>query len=114
MCEFKSQHKRNGWLEKKTSVKTRPNWEDYYSTLKRIPRRLKKTAQFIVDTVPDLETHGVKKVLDLGCGAGRHCILLANSGFEVVGTDISKSALKMARQWARKKNWKMWHFCEQP
>lgn len=102
MCGFKSQCKRNGWLEKKTLVKTRPNWEDYYSTLKRIPRRLKKTAQFIVDAVPDLENDGIVKVLDLGCGAGRHCILLANRGFEVVGTDISKSALKMARQWARK------------
>jgi ubiquinone/menaquinone biosynthesis C-methylase UbiE len=38
-------------------------------------------------------------VLDLGCGAGRHSVLLANSGFEVVGVDISMNALKMARRW---------------
>lgn len=83
-------------------VKIQSNWEEYYSTLKRMPRRMKKTAQFIVDAVPDLKNQNVKKVLDLGCGAGRHSILLANNGFEVIGIDISKSALKMAIHWTRK------------
>jgi len=83
-------------------AKTRPNWDEYYSTLKRVPKRLKETAQFIADAVPDLRDHKVKKVVDLGCGAGRHCILLANSGFEVIGVDISKNALKMARLWVQK------------
>jgi ubiquinone/menaquinone biosynthesis C-methylase UbiE len=82
--------------------KTRPNWEEYYSTLKRTPRRLEKTAQFIADAMPDLKNRNVRKVLDLGCGAGRHCILLAKGGFEVVGMDISKDALKMARRWVLK------------
>jgi ubiquinone/menaquinone biosynthesis C-methylase UbiE len=66
-----------------------------------MPRKLRKTAQFIVDTLPDLKNHKVEKVLDLGCGAGRHCVLLAGSGFEVIGMDISKNALKMARRWVR-------------
>lgn len=83
-------------------VKTQPHWEEYYSTLKRIPKRLKETAQFIVDAIPDFQNHNVKKLVDLGCGAGRHSILLANSGFEVIGIDISKNALRMARRWARK------------
>jgi ubiquinone/menaquinone biosynthesis C-methylase UbiE len=77
------------------------NWERYYSTLKRMPRRLRKTAQFVVDALPDFKTHKVERVLDLGCGAGRHCVLLANSGFEVVGVDFSKNALKIARRWVR-------------
>jgi ubiquinone/menaquinone biosynthesis C-methylase UbiE len=81
---------------------TQFNWERYYSTLKLMPKRLKKTARFITDARPDLKERKVKKMLDLGCGAGRHCVLLANSGFEVVGMDISKSALKMARGWVRK------------
>jgi len=67
-----------------------------------MPKRLKKTAQFIEDAVPALKEQKVKKVLDLGCGAGRHCILLAGRGFEVVGIDISKNALKMARRWVQK------------
>jgi ubiquinone/menaquinone biosynthesis C-methylase UbiE len=83
-------------------VKTEFNWERYYSTLKRMPKRLKETAQFVTDALPDLEKRKVEKVLDLGCGAGRHCVLLANSGFEVMGIDISKNALKMARRWIRK------------
>jgi len=83
-------------------VKIQSNWEEYYSTLKRMPRRMKKTAQFVVDAVPDLKNQNAKKVLDLGCGAGRHSILLAKNGFEVIGIDISKSALKMANRWTRK------------
>jgi len=78
------------------------NWERYYSTLGRMPKRLRKTARFIADAVPRLKNHKVERVLDLGCGVGRHCVLLANSGFEVVGVDISKNALRMARKWVRK------------
>jgi len=83
-------------------IQTKSNWDRYYSTLKRIPRRLKKTAQFVADAVPALKKHKVKRVLDLGCGAGRHCVLLASSSFEVVGIDISKYALKIARRWVQK------------
>jgi ubiquinone/menaquinone biosynthesis C-methylase UbiE len=67
-----------------------------------MPKRLRKTAQFVEDAVPDLKKHKVKKVLDLGCGAGRHSVLLASVGFEVIGMDISKNALKMARRWVQK------------
>ena len=83
-------------------TKIQTNWEKYYSTLKRMPRRMKKTAQFIVDAVPDLKNQNVKKVLDLGCGAGRHSVLFARSGFDVVGIDISKSALKIAARWTKR------------
>jgi ubiquinone/menaquinone biosynthesis C-methylase UbiE len=67
-----------------------------------MPKRLKETARFIVEAIPDLTKHGVRKVLDLGCGVGRHSVLLASSGFEVVGVDISKNALKMAGSWVQK------------
>jgi hypothetical protein len=50
-------------------AKADSNWERYYSTLKRMPNRLRKTAQFIVDALPDLKSQKVGKVLDLGCGA---------------------------------------------
>lgn len=83
-------------------TRTQPNWETYYSTLKRIPRRLQKTAQFITDAATDFQKHNFKRIVDLGCGAGRHSILLANAGFDIIGIDISKSALRLARQWAQK------------
>ncbi|QCE34481.1 class I SAM-dependent methyltransferase [Acetobacteraceae bacterium] len=37
------------------------------------------------------------KALDIGCGRGEDSIWLAQQGFEVVGADISQSALEQAR-----------------
>ena len=49
--------------------------------------------------VADLfHARGVKRVLDLGCGAGRHVIFLTQRGFEVYGLDSSDKALEMARE----------------
>jgi len=42
--------------------------------------------------------HGVKKVLDLGCGSGKHTVYLADQGFEVYGIDISTEGLKKTRE----------------
>lgn len=39
----------------------------------------------------------VKRVLDLGCGTGRHTMYLAMKGFEVYGFDISKTGVRQAR-----------------
>jgi len=49
---------------------------------------------------------GVKKVLDLGCGSGRHLIYLAKRGFNVYGIDISKHGIKIAKDWLKKKRLK--------
>ncbi len=40
-----------------------------------------------------LETLNARNVLDLGCGAGRHAIFLAKQGFNIVGLDVSETAL---------------------
>ena len=40
----------------------------------------------------------VRRVLDIGCGTGRHAHELANRGFEVVGVDRSPAMLEIARQ----------------
>lgn len=39
---------------------------------------------------------GHRRVLDLGCGTGRHAIGLARLGFEVTGVDVSDYALRRA------------------
>lgn len=40
------------------------------------------------------------RVLDLGCGGGRHSVLLAERGYRVVGLDLAPEVLAMAdRQW---------------
>ena len=77
------------------------NWENYYNTLQKIPKRLKKLAEFVVNTIPIFKKHNVNRILDLGCGVGRYSIYLANEGFNVLGIDFSKSALKLAKKWSQ-------------
>lgn len=47
------------------------------------------------------------KVLDMGCGVGRHAITFARAGCEVVGVDISAYAIEKAREVCRLKNLKV-------
>ena len=44
----------------------------------------------------------VKKVLDLGCGSGRHVVYLAEHGFEVYGIDIAEAGIQIAQDWLRR------------
>ncbi len=43
--------------------------------------------------------HNVVKILDLGCGTGRHLVFLSRMGFEMYGFDASPRALSLAQQW---------------
>ena len=38
--------------------------------------------------------HATGQVLDIGCGAGRHCLHLQENGHDVLGTDISPLAIE--------------------
>jgi 2-polyprenyl-3-methyl-5-hydroxy-6-metoxy-1,4-benzoquinol methylase len=38
------------------------------------------------------------RVLDFGCGGGQFALMLARKGYEVVGIDFAKTAIKMARE----------------
>jgi len=51
--------------------------------------------------VKEFKKHGVKKILDLGCGTGRHLVYLAKKGFEVYGIDIAEEGIKQAKQWLK-------------
>ena len=46
----------------------------------------------------------VKEVLDLGCGTGGICALLADKGFDMIGLDISTDMLMLAREKNFEKN----------
>ena len=41
------------------------------------------------------------KILDLGCGAGRHAIFLAQEGFDVYATDISREGINVTQNRAQ-------------
>lgn len=55
----------------------------------------------MADVIRFLKKEKARRVLDLGCGSGRHTALLAGAGFEVYATDISKEALKAAKKLLR-------------
>lgn len=44
------------------------------------------------------------KLLDVGCGTGRHSIELTKRGYSVTGVDLSESQLTLAREKAAKEN----------
>lgn len=50
---------------------------------------------------PECEQEAIKlakgRVLDVGCGAGRHALYLQKQGFDVLGVDISPLAIKVCR-----------------
>lgn len=61
----------------------------------------------ILKTVQWIESHlggGGKEILDLGCGPGLYCELLADHGHQVTGVDFSKRSLTYAKQRAAAKN----------
>lgn len=51
-----------------------------------------------------LRRRGARRVLDLGCGAGRHTVYLAREGFKVSATDIAQNGLSHARDWLAREN----------
>jgi len=48
----------------------------------------------VVEFAKDLKRESARTILDLGCGAGRHSLLLGKQGFQVVALDISETTLK--------------------
>ena len=44
----------------------------------------------------------IRRVLDLGCGNGRHAVYFAREGFEASGIDISVTAIDWAKDWAKR------------
>ncbi len=60
--------------------------EGYLSQYKEWPRREQLAMGYVRD-----------RVLDIGCGAGRHALYLQKKGFAVTGIDISPLAIKVCR-----------------
>ena len=70
--------------------------------LNEIPWNIKTPPNDLVELV---DSGKVKpcKTIDLGCGVGNYAIYLTNRGFTVTGIDISPTAIKIAKENAKKK-----------
>jgi len=74
-------------------------WDEVFKKEKIIWKNPDKS---IIDLVPLLRKRKLKRILDLGCGAGRHIVYLCKRGFFVIGLDISSAALNLAQKWLEK------------
>lgn len=52
------------------------------------------------------QKHNVKKILDLGCGSGRHTVYFAKNNFDLYGFDIAEAGIKLVEEWLKKENLK--------
>jgi SAM-dependent methyltransferase len=56
-----------------------------------------RTIQFIFGNFPRSDA-GKFKILDFGCGAGRHLLFLAENGYQAYGADVSEPGILVAEQ----------------
>ena len=60
----------------------------------------KKEVHEEVKPLPELfKVSGVKKILDLGCGAGRHLVYFSQRGFTMSGLDFAAEAIRQSQEW---------------
>lgn len=61
-------------------------------------RSVAEAAGFIDTLVDRLRPRADARVLDLGCGSGRHAIHLASKGYDTTGIDLSAGSIAVAKQ----------------
>jgi ubiquinone/menaquinone biosynthesis C-methylase UbiE len=77
------------------------NWDEDYRT-KSTPWDIGEPDGEIINLVEDGTLKRSCKVLEVGCGTGNDAIYLAKKGFEVVGIDLSSSAIQRAKEKAKR------------
>src|ERR687887_2286606 len=73
-------------------------WDKYWRDDAYVVRNWVEPDPDIVRLSPIMNDRQVQKVLDLGCGPGRHVIYLSRQGFEVHGLDISSAGVERCRK----------------
>jgi len=78
-----------------------PDWNDIFS----------ERGKVFLEPHPDMprlinvfRENGVKRIIDLGCGTGRHLIFFLKNGFELYGVDAAPKGLEIAKKWLEEEN----------
>jgi len=71
---------------------------DWETIFKEKGKVFSKPHKNMKDIIKLMKKENIKSVLDLGCGSGRHVVLLAKEGFDIYGIDISKEGIKLTKQ----------------
>lgn len=74
-------------------------WNEIYNKQGEVQSEVLPTVK---DVVEIFKKEKIRKILDLGCGTGRHSIFLAQSGFDVTASDISERGLEVTKLKAKK------------
>lgn len=76
-----------------------PNWDSYYkeNDVEKMPWFYEKLDQDVWDEIRSKDLID-GKFLDLGTGPGTQAMQLANLGFDVIGSDLSKNAIDRAKK----------------
>ena len=71
---------------------------DWESIFKEQGKVFLKPQEDMEEVIRLLKKEKAKRVLDLGCGTGRHTVMLAKNGFDVYGTDISDKGMVLTKE----------------
>ena len=74
-------------------------WEEIYNRQGEVQHEVLRTVK---DAAQYFKEHKAQKILDLGCGMGRHSLYLSKQGFDVTACDISKKGLEVTKKKAKK------------
>lgn len=72
---------------------------DWDSAYRNRPYRETSAHPRVESLHPIFQDHGVKHILDLGCGDGRHLIYLSRLGYRVFGLDRSFEGVRSSKKW---------------
>ena len=78
-----------------------PDWDDIFSEKGKVFTEPHQDMERIANL---FEEKGVKKILDIGSGTGRHLLYFAKKGFDIYGMDASPKGISIAKRWLLEEN----------
>ena len=71
-------------------------WEQIFRSAGHV---LPEAAPRVIQFVDQVKAFGIRSILDLGCGSGRHAVYRAQKGLQVTGMDNAPTGLRLTREW---------------